>query len=317
MRLASWRIGRHTADDIAPPIDLPSGILHISSPTHPAVAEAIGKHLSGRIQLNAPEFEQLVVRVKAAEERARSAEQLMEEIRRERDELQQALDTRRPQPSPTVLGPLLRQVWETPHRGGGPWGTAAIWEAIAETAIDHIRGLWPLADDEPAFHGPSCTCPRPPQDAAVLEAARRLGPTYVAGSNEEAVTPPATSWAGESPAPGDPTLAQRADAVLEGLAVALGSRAVPASPWDTLPIEFQAIYRAYVDVVINEGWRPPLAGAPALRIPDVAAVLTAHELLADNTCRCGWGARPAGVTAAAIWHAEHVAEYLLAASVLA
>ncbi len=62
--------------------------------------------------------------------------------------------------------------------------------------------------------------------------------------------------------------------------------------------------------------------AEALAPFKVARVLTAHELLADDTCRCGWGvgmpreAFGVRLTPYSLWHAEHVAQQLVSLGVL-
>jgi hypothetical protein len=67
-----------------------------------------------------------------------------------------------------------------------------------------------------------------------------------------------------------------------------------------------------------------LKPAPAAVRETVVRVLTDHELLADDTCRCGWGTRhytdpPCDPLCAdsPMWHAEHVAMQLAAQGVTA
>lgn len=364
MSVRSWFYPRpqRRDDDLTPPVDLPSGLDR---------AARAGKVLSGYVRIDALDFEQLVTRATAAEERARSAEELLfengaelgtltkqlDELNHENVELQQALDVRRPAATPAVLGPLLQREWDRGMRRSGQ--THARWHAIAETAIDHVRGLWPV--DEPAFHGPSCTCPLPADDVAALdaEADRRLDiplcgspqfegfacslpdnhsgqheahggnpaePPYriwpksattdVAGSSEEAVTPAATSWAGEPPAPGDPTLARAADEQIEALAQTIAERqlSVIAGGWDTTNEPLRDHFRDVAADVVLAGWRPPVGAlVPTGRVTAVAQVLYAHEPDVDatlTTCSCGWDGAP-------IHHVEHVAEQLVALGALA
>lgn len=101
----------------------------------------------------------------------------LDEIVIERDELRAALDWQRPEPDAAVLGPLLHTAWFRP-RTAGHWDHQARWAATAETAIEYVRGLWPL--------DPWTSTPQ-----------------TVAGGSEEAVTPAAASSAGEPDAPGD------------------------------------------------------------------------------------------------------------------
>lgn len=105
------------------------------------------------------------------------------------------------------------------------------------------------------------------------------------------------------------------------------------SDWDRTSERTRKFWRAGADAVVAAGWLPPreafdqhvdrvggdLAALGLLRPPRsvVVQVLTDHELLADDTCRCGWGGHgknvgpcPPVCADGPLWHAEHVAAQL-------
>lgn len=156
----------------------------------------------------------------------------------ERDELRAALDWQRPEPDAAVLGPLLKDAWFRPRNPPGPWDHEARWASIAETAIDYVRGLWPL--------DPWTTTPQ-----------------TVAGGSEDAVTPAATSSAGEPDAPGDnhraaDDLAALTDAYIEDLARALCAHDTDTTGlrWDTAIPAWRDTYFNLAATVVLAGWLP-------------------------------------------------------------
>lgn len=142
-----------------------------------------------------------------------------------------------------------------------------------------------------------------------------LAPQTSPGGGEEAGV---TSTPTGDPAPGD----TQADDHREQLAITIARRdlAISGADWDGWTDRLRDYYRAGADDVIERGWRPPpTAPSPTDRVPVIAQVLTDHELLADDTCRCGAGVLDAGFGLRdwPLWHAEHVATQLLVTGVLA
>lgn len=145
--------GRATAEPIQPiqpiqpieplidPNEQPTGIIHLTRRTVDGQLQYLLDELAARIAAAAQareETDRARAELVALRNEMADLDQLLTAERQCVAELQQALDHQRPAADPAVLGPLLRARWTV----RGP--QTEKWEAVAETAIDHIRGLWPL-----------------------------------------------------------------------------------------------------------------------------------------------------------------------------
>lgn len=334
------------------------------------------------------------------------------EVTVERDELLAALDEHRPAPDAEELGRHLQTAWFA--NTGGTRSYRERWTAVAETAIDAVRGLWPAPADEPA---PVAEPAVPEWEYALLSDLARVGdpdPTvaerlavaervggnylgcesedirwcctrpldhtgqHVAGTNQTVshVWPNETSPGNPGPSvtpaddragdgsprlPGDTTstagaveppvpavappagtgtgcevhavecqcgatiaeLANDVDEHLERLAIRLAVTAgtTEAGTWHLHTPAYREVYRRLATEVALAGWLPPGTSTLAGDIASLSVVLTDHELLVDDTCRCGWAgsyADPNGDSPFEmwpLWHAEHVAGHLLQADI--
>lgn len=116
--------------------------------------------------------------------------------------------------------------------------------------------------------------------------------------------------------PSKSSLAAEADEHMERLALRLAVSAgtVTSLTWNLMTDSYREVYRTLATQVVLAGWLPPGTRRAAGNVGSVAAVLTDHELLADDTCRCGW---PGSIIAGPMFHAEHQAQQLLSTGVLA
>lgn len=252
----------------------------------------------------------------------------LNEVMHERDELQQALDVTRPAPNPYVLGTVMEQSW---FKAPDDITTTERWARVAETAIDFVRGLWPLDGRAPsgaeagersaldgdivfaAIHDATCkafepcTCgAEPPETVA--------GGGGSAGAGVDVRT--AASTGATTPGDTDATLARHIDDQIEQLAAALAASELElcGGTWAGSHDHFKSLYRRMADAVVIAGWRPPLISAALSRAPAVAALLRAHQLETDpdlalrTTCICGWDGFE-------IHHEDHVAEQLTSTGV--
>lgn len=262
----------------------------------------------------------------------------LDEVVVERDELLAALDEQRPAPDAAELGQQLKTAW---------YVTSAVersyderWTAVAETAIDAVRGLWPspaAAGERAAGDGNHQTSPGAPGPRLQHTAAGRgLGSSHVLGDTiSSTATPtverpvparaPAAGTGGtEAAAPtpaGPPPALDALGAVLDEhlerlalrLAVTIG--AVTSVTWNLMPDAYREVYRTLATQVLMAGWLPPGSRSPAATRTDIASVLIDHEWLDDDTCRCGWDESTCDF--APLFHVEHVAEQLIDAGVTA
>lgn len=165
-----------------------------------------------------------------------------------------------------------------------------------------------LADEVPL----SCNRPRGHAGQHVATGADTVlavRPADLAGGGETVVG---------SATPGDTTLADNIVDAVEQLARYLAAVAMPDVEWREDRAAFKDTYRAYAWAVASVGWRPPVVLAAPDRVATVARVLTDHELLADDTCRCGWGCACVFTSCREheLWHAEHVAQQCVSLGVL-
>jgi hypothetical protein len=118
-----------------------------------------------------------------------------------------------------------------------------------------------------------------------------------------------------------PRLEAAADSHIDQLARALARRelALTGVSWAGAHTAFREGYRFLAVDVVEAGWWPPSGTAPSRElVPVIAAVLTEHEPLLDDACRCGFGgtfSAPDGRSP--LWHAEHVAELLIESGAIA
>lgn len=270
-------------------VSIPGAVLHFpAGMTGEAVAE-YAKALAD--QHDTP----VVMLDRPAEERDPEQQRVHDEMANQIAELNRALDEKRPAPDPIELAHHLLGVWT---RMAGT-DIDARFHALAETAIDYTRGLWP-AHDPAAGDGsagaelpvaPAPTGAVPGGDLTVAQAIAesvataeretwtiptiRLAHTIAAGQVPGQMR--ALSWAGIGPL--QVPMLRAARAVLDA-----GYRRLPAR--DSL-----AALLAAHDLAEAVAILPDLTEAPA-------------GIAVESECSCGWSGLP-------IHHVDHVAEQVL------
>lgn len=217
-------------------------------------------------------------------------------------ELAQALDERRPAPDPAWLGADLRRRW---FATSDELTDDERWEQVAETAIDSVRGLWPL--DHPTTAQAGCA------DAAVAgEPGAGTGELPASGVNYDE---PLAEW--------DPPFDVLAAARSEFLRWAGASS--PAAPQtspggedtsspqpgpspsgDTTSDDVVAKAERYGDEIGRRDRGAAVASA--------AGLLRSHARGDDLSCFCGW--TPERLHRALTDHSQHQAEQLAAVGLL-
>jgi hypothetical protein len=222
-------------------------------------------------------------------------------------ELTAALDRDRPAPDREALGRDLERAWWAQRDG-----TLAreAWAQVADVAIDTCRGLRTTTErpDDPAdtakvgdslgmawVDGQGYPCAARHQQVMCTRSAGHSG-KHVATASGDVVA----VWPADAPvtAPGGlrwGTWGKAAEVLREiGTDIDLGAPvgAMAASMLRALATDLDTLHQ-----------RPD-------QRPVIAAVLTAHELLADGTCRCGWAGSE-------LWHAEHVAGQIVGTGAVA
>jgi len=255
------------------------------------------------------------------EARLRNEQFDREEADRAAAVLRRALDETRPAPDAAELGARLKHVYLLPVH---PESADVRWRRVAQAAIDAVRGTWPI-DRWPldAVEREQWAAEEQQQARAVEQAIDDMARTQLRAALEQnraaelvdtLPSPPGGGAAAVSPpaagaAPGDPTAEDvaLAESALYSLPKLIAQRDldITGGSWDRLSDVMREHYRMVAADVVAGGWRPP---AREWKVGDLAACIAAHEDLPDGACRCGWAGE-------VIFHAEHVAEILLAAGV--
>jgi len=229
------------------------------------------------------------------EARLRNEQFDREEADRAAAVLRRALDETRPAPDAAELGARLKHVYLLPVH---PESADVRWRRVAQAAIDAVRGTWPI-DRWPLDAHESSVEVEQNQPAELVDTL-----PSPPGGGAAAVSPPTAGAA-----PGDPTGddVALAESALHSLSKLIAQRDldIAGGSWDRLSDVMREHYRMVAADVVAGGWRPP---AREWKVGDLAACIAAHEDLPDGACRCGWAGE-------VIFHAEHVAEILLAAGV--
>lgn len=277
-------------------VSIPGAVLHFpAGMTGEAVAE-YAKALAD--QHDTP----VVMVERPGEQRDPEQQRVHEEMANQIAELNRALDEKRPAPDPIQLAHHLQAVW-TRMVGTDIDGR---FHAMAETAIDYTRGLWPAAD------------------------------TAAGGGSAGAELPVAPSPTGATPGGGPITIAEAIAAAEQDTDVVEFSR---HGDFTVPTIRLAAIMAAgQIPKMMRElHWAgigpiqvPILRGARAVldagyrRLPArdaLATLLAAHDLAeavailpdlseapagiaVESECSCGWSGLP-------IHHVDHVAEQVL------
>lgn len=253
-----------------------------------------------------------------------------DEVAHERDELLQALDERRPAPDPGALGQQLKDAWF--NRLAPKADLDERWTALAETAIDAVRGLWPREEaptetssgggvDAEATPVPTAPGAPAPDDTIHIRWCKRCS-HQVEDLADRRICDECEAEVGTRDTA---ELAASAEASIEQLAETIAGRdlAMTHSLWAHVDDRLREHYRAIAADVVNAGWLPPgtrvAAADRTAQVPVIASLLVAHELSIDDgtdgagyptTCRCGWDGLE-------IHHVEHVAEQLVATGAIA
>lgn len=197
------------------------------------------------------------------------------DLRREIDDLTAALDNttqalaqQRPAPDPRWLGTRLKLAWFRPTRTPGAGDHIERWTAVAETAIDAVRGLWPADTPTVAGGGERAVSPPPlatgapaPGDTHHFTPCPRcrayLGAHRICGACEADLPAPMRDIPSG--------LEQLADAHILGLARAMC--APDETAWERIGPGVRDFYlrRAThaLGYLAEQGWRPPAAPTAA------------------------------------------------------
>ena len=165
------------------------------------------------------------------------------------------------------------------------------WLRVARLAVEIVRDL--RIGEQPPADAPAISGGESPGSGeAALDLASRLA-VDAALMDAVAVRVP-TGATSPDPAPGGPPRHFLRRLIEEAMDNA-------ARNPDTWPRMLDFVEAKFTDALT--AWWPVTPARPDQR-PVIAAILTAHDVLEDGTCRCGWlGER--------IYHAEHVAEIVL------
>lgn len=278
-------------------VSIPGAVLHFP-------AGMTGEEVAEYAKALADQHDTPVVMLdRPAEQRDPEQQRVHDEMADQIAELNRALDEKRPAPDPVQLAHHLQAAWARMV------GTHLDdrWHALAETAIDYTRGLWPAADtaagggsagaELPVAPSPTGATPGGGPTIAEAIAAAEADHDVVEVTTDERFTIPTIRLATIIAAGQLPKMMRELHWAGIGpiqVPILRGARAVLDAGYRRLPArDALAQLIAAHDLAEAVAILPDLSEAPA-------------GIAVESECSCGWTGLP-------IHHADHVAAEILGA----